>query len=146
MQIWTDTPQNFAEPLVFLRNDSIFVHVEDGDCKITFYDKATENTVSYKGNYAGYANPSDSLVVCLDRHNYIPYIWDYSKDVYIQNENIDGEVRLYKGNTIHIGNHVTNTKTTGDVNIQNSTITIIGKELELQSGVYIESDFEFVNQ
>ena len=146
MQIWTDTPQNFAEPLVFLRNDSIFVHVEDGDCKITFYDKATENAVSYKGNYAGYANPSDSLVICLDRHNYIPYIWDYSKDVYIQNENIEGEVRFYKGNTIHIGNHVTNTKNTGDVNIQNSTITIIGKQLDLQSGVYIESNFEFTNQ
>ena len=146
MQIWTDTPQNFVEPLVFLRNDSIFVHVEDGDCKITFYNKVTGNVVSYKGNYAGYANPSDSLVICLDRHNYIPYIWDYSKDVYIQNENIEGEVRFYKGNTIHIGNHVTNTKDTGDVNIQNSTITIIGKQLDLQPGTYIESDFEFVNQ
>ena len=146
MRIYTETPQYFAEPLIFSRGDSIFVFVEDGDCNITFYDKLTEEVKSYKGNYAAYANPSDSLVICLDRHNYVPYIWDYSKDVYIQNENIQGETRIYTGNTIYVGNHVTVTKTEGDVNIQNSNITIHGKQLELHPGTQIDKNFIFLNR
>ncbi len=146
MQIYTDIPQNFAEPLIFLRDDSIFVFVEDGDCKITFYNKETEEVKSYKGNYATYANPSDSLVICLDRHNYIPYIWDYSKNVYIQNENINGEVRNYVGNVIWIGKDVTTSKPSGDVHMQNSNITIEGQQLELHPGTYIDKNFIFQNR
>ena len=146
MRIYTETPQYFAEPLIFSRGDSIFVFVEDGDCKITFYDKFTEEVKSYKGNYAAYANPSDSLVICLDRHNYVPYIWDYTKDVYIQNENIHGETRVYTGSTIYVGNHVTATKPTGDVYIQNSNITIHGERLELQPGTRIDRNFNFHNR
>lgn len=145
MQIYTDKPKRFAEPLIFSRGDSIFVFVEDGDCRITFYNKVTKQVKSYKGNYAGDANPSDNLTICLDRHNYIPYIWDYSKDVYIQNEDIQGETRVYTGNSIYVGNNVTSTKPTGDVNIQNSQITIQGKRLELHPGTKIDKNFKFQN-
>lgn len=137
MMIYTEKPQKFAEPLIYSRGDSIFVFTEDGDCDITFYNKATEEVKSYKGNYAAYANPSDSLVICLNRHNYVPYIWDYTKDIYIQNEDIQGETRVYTGNTIYVGNNVTSTKPTGDVNIQNSHVTIQGKRLELHPGTRI---------
>lgn len=146
MRIYTETPQNFAEPLIFSRGDSIFVFVEDGDCRITFYNKITKEVKSYEGNYASYHNPSDNLIICLDRHNYVPYIWDYSKDVYIQNENITNETRVYRGNIIYIGNHVTGTKPVGDVNIQDSQITITGNGLDLQSGTYIDKNFIFQNQ
>ena len=146
MRIYTENPQNFAEPLIYSRGDSIFVFAEDGDCQITFYDKMTQDVKSYNGNYAAYANPSDSLVVCLDRHNYVPYVWDYTKDVYIQNENIMGETRVYKGNVIRIGNSVTATKPSGDVNIQNSQITIKGNRLELHPGTYIDKNFIFQNE
>lgn len=146
MQIYTDTPQNFAEPLIYSRGDSIFVFVEDGDCRITFYDKMTQDVKSYNGNYAAYTNPTDSLVICLSRHNYVPYIWNLEKDVYIQNENILGETRVYKGNIVRIGNHVTATKPTGDVNIQNSHITVKGHQLELHPGTYIDKNFIFQNE
>jgi hypothetical protein len=146
MQIYTDTPQNFAEPLIYSRGDSIFVLTEDGDCNITFYNKASEEVKSYKGNYAAYANPSDSLVICLNRHNYVPYIWDYTKDIYIQNEDIQGETRVYTGNTIYVGNNVTSTKPAGDVNIQNSHVTIQGKRLELHPGTKIDKNFIFQNR
>lgn len=119
---------------------------EDGDCQITFYNKVTKEVKSYEGNYASYANPSNDLVICLDRHNYIPYIWDYSKDVYIQNENIINETRVYRGNIIHIGNHVTDTKPVGNVNFQDSQITITGNGLDLQPGTYIDKNFIFQNQ
>ena len=101
---------------------------------------------SYKGNYAAYANPSDSLVICLNRHNYVPYIWDYTKDIYIQNEDIQNETRVYKGNSIYVGNNVTNTNPTGNVNIQNSHITIQGNRLELHPGTRIDKIFEFQNR
>lgn len=106
----------------------------------------TEDVKSYNGNHAAYANPSDSLVICLDRHNYVPYIWDYTKDLYIQNENIQGETRIYTGNTIYVGNNVTSTKPTGDVNIQNSHIIVRGKQLELHSGTRIDKNFIFQNR
>ena len=145
MQIYTDTPKKFAEPSIFSRGDSIFVFVEDGDCKITFYDKVTEDVKSYKGNYAGYANPSDSLVICLDRHNYVPYIWDYTKNIYVQNENIQNETRVYKGNNIYVGKNVTPSKPIGNVNIQNAHITIQGNRLELHPGTRIDKNFKFKN-
>lgn len=143
MQIYTDKPRKFSEPLVYSRGDSIFVSVEDGNCKITFYDKTTEDVKSYYGCHAAYANPSDSIIICLDRHNYIPFIWDYTKDVYIQNEYIQGEIRDYRGNTIYVGNNVTATKPEGEVNIQNSHITINGKRLELHAGTRIDKNFKF---
>jgi hypothetical protein len=146
MRIYTDIPLYFAEPIIFTRGDSIFVFVKDGDCKITFYDKTTKRIKSYKGNFAAYANPSDDLVICLDRHNYVPYISDYAKNVYIQNENIQGETRVYTGENIYVGNHVTSTKPTGDVNIQNSQITIHGSRLELHSGTQIDKNFKFSNR
>jgi len=146
MQIYTEKPHFFAEPLIYSRGDSIFVFSEDGDCKITFYDKVTEDVKSYKGNYAAYANPSDNLVICLDRHNYVPYIWDYSKDLYIQNEDIQNETRVYRGNTIYMGNNVTSTKPAGDVNIQNSYITIQGNKLEIRQGTRIDKNFKFQNR
>ena len=146
MRIYTDKPKHFAEPSIFSRNDTIYVFVEDGDCKITFLNKLTNRMESYIGNYAAYANPADSLVICLDRHNYVPYIWDYSKDLFIQNENIQNETRIYKGNAIYIGNNVTSTKPTGDVNIQSSNITIQGKRLELRPGTRIDKNFKFQNR
>ena len=115
-------------------------------CKITFYDKTTGDVKSYYGCHAAYANPSDSLVICLDRHNYIPFIWDYTKDVYIQNEYIQGEIRDYRGNTIYVGNNVTATKPEGEVNIQNSHISINGKRLELHAGTRIDRNFLFQNR
>lgn len=115
-------------------------------CKITFYDKTTGDVKSYYGCHAAYANPSDSLVICLDRHNYIPFIWDYTKDVYIQNEYIQGEIRDYRGNTIYVGNNVTATKSEGEVNIQNSHISINGKRLELHAGTRIDRNFLFQNR
>lgn len=106
----------------------------------------TQDVKSYNGNYAAYTNPTDSLVICLSRHNYVPYIWNLEKDVYIQNENILGETRVYKGNIVRIGNHVTATKPTGDVNIQNSHITVKGHQLELHPGTYIDKNFIFQNE
>lgn len=146
MRIYTDKPTYFVEPSIFSRGDSIFVYVEDGDSRITFYDKVTKEIKSYKGNYAGYANPSDRLVICLDRHNYVPYIWDYSKDIYIQNEDICGETRNYTGNSIYVGNNVTSTKPTGNVTIHNSCVNIHGKRLELHPGTQIAKNFKFQNR
>ena len=41
---------------------------------------------------------------------------------------------------------VTSTKPTGDVNIQNSHVTIQGKRLELRPGTRIDKNFKFQNR
>ena len=53
---------------------------------------------------------------------------------------------VYTGNTIYVGNNVTSTKPTGDVNIQNSHIIVRGKQLELHSGTRIDKNFIFQNR
>ena len=137
MQIYTDTPQNFAEPLIYSRGDSIFVLTEDGDCNITFYDKVTEEVKSYKGNYAAYANPSDSLVICLNRHNYVPKIVIAGPVINIQNENI-GDSRTYVADSVKIGTHVTDLKPLGNVVLEGGTTHIRAKTVKLMPGTLVK--------
>lgn len=146
MRMYTNTPNIFAEPSIYITNDSLKVNVNDGTCQITFYNKATGEIKQYENNYAAYAYPTSNLSICLNREGYAPYIWDYSKDLYIQNENIQGENRIYHGGTIRIGKNVTDTRPQGDVNITNSNITIKGRELELHPGTSIDANFIFQNQ
>ncbi|MBQ8968580.1 MAG: hypothetical protein IJ064_02440 [Bacteroidaceae bacterium] len=141
----TEKPHTFVEPTIFIQNDTAFVMVSDGDCQITFYDRNSGNIKTYIGDCAGYPNPSDNLHISLKRDNYIPYIWNSDADVFIQNETIQGENRVYRGGKICIGKNVTNTKPQGDVNIVNSNITIQGSELELHPGTFISSNFQFQN-
>ena len=58
----------------------------------------------------------------------------------------NGTIQVYKGNSIYVGNNVTSTKPTGDVNIQNSHITIQGKHLELRPRTRIDKNFKFQNR
>lgn len=92
-----------------------------------------------------YYNSSDDEL-SFETIDEVSFIWDYTKDLYIQNENIQGETRIYTGNTIYVGNNVTSTKPTGDVNIQNSHIIVRGKQLELHSGTRIDKNFIFQNR
>ena len=46
----------------------------------------------------------------------------------------------------YVGNNVTATKSEGEVNIQNSHISINGKRLELHAGTRIDRNFLFQNR
>ena len=83
--------------------------------------------VQYVGN--------DDISVCIDKHNYVPYVWE--KDIYIQNELIISSDREYNAQNVKVGNHVTDQKPQGNVNITNSKITISAQNVLLDKGTIV---------
>ena len=91
---------------------------------------------TYYGTNVNYQTDSDEVIVCVSRHNHIPYITNANNLVYIQNETINDN-RVYFGNTIKVGKNVTKKKTPGNVIINNGNVNITGNRVELQSGTKV---------
>jgi hypothetical protein len=139
MQIYTDCPTDILSPEVCRIEDTIYVTVKDGDARISFYTPATNLVDAYYGTNICYHTYSDDVIVCISRHNYIPYIIHSNDMLYIQNETIN-ENRVYSGNTIKVGKNVTNKKEHGDVIVNNGNVSITGKRVELQSGTKVSKN------
>lgn len=137
MQIWTDIPHNFAEPSIIRTKDSIFVQVNDGEARITFYAPSTGHVDSYVGTAVRYATLEDSITICINRHNYIPYIKE-SNVVYLQNDTLSENMRI-EGEYVIAGHHVTNSKPVGNLIMDGGNINIKAKnKAELHSGTIIK--------
>lgn len=137
MMIYTEKPTNFTDVSVTARNDSLIVSTNVSDVRITIYNPSTEAVHSYIGNYVKQPlSNADSLTICVDKHNYVPYICKYYKAQYIQNETICDN-RLYTGQTIKVGNCVTTTIGEGPVLIQNANVKMKAGTVELQPGTTI---------
>lgn len=134
MQIITNCPTNIQTPDVYLVDDTIFVHIKDGDARISFYTPSTKQVDTYYGTSIRHKITSYDVNVCISRHNYVPYITN--ANVYIQNEAITDN-RKYLGNIVKIGRNVTDRRAQGDVVVNSSNVSIKGKSVELQSGVKV---------
>lgn len=117
-------------------DDGLYALLREEDVRITFYTPSSNRVDSYIGNYMEYTTTADSVIICLDKHNYIPYIQTYQKDLFIQNETI-GDQRSYLGRNILVGNHVTNDQPTGNVLIQSANIKMEGESVALMPGTTI---------
>ena len=151
MEIWTDTPQKIDNPLVVRTKDSIFVQVNDGFARITIYLPALEEehpdqcVYSYVGtelsHYIGDENIIDveDIIVCIDRHNCIPYVLNGADIYYLQNDTISGN-RTITGNRIIAGRNVTDKQAPGKVLFDGGgTVNIKGKQrVELHPGTEIK--------
>ena len=142
MQIYTDCPANIQEPDICRIGDTIYVEVKDGDARISFYTPSTKHVDAYYGTNVNYQTTSNDVVICITRHNYIPYITNANNLVYIQNETINNN-RVYFGNTIKVGRNVTNRKASGDVVVHNGNVSITGKDVKLESGIKISKGSVF---
>lgn len=144
MMIYTDVPQSFQEPVIETTVDSIYIHVTDGDARITVntYQNGQQVTNSYIGNYLRIPNKTEMVTITLDRHNYIPYIYEAQ---FIQRKNISGIKNYKKNKLIKIGNHVCS-RISGDVLIQNADVSIKAESVELHPGTtIINSNVEINN-
>ncbi len=145
MEIWTETPQMIDNPLVVRTKDSIFVHVNDGAARITIYFPAFEEenpemcVFSYVGTELSREIDDDDVIVCIDRHNYIPYVVEGGDIYYLQNETISGN-RTIRGKRIIAGRNVTDKRAPGKVVFDGGgTVTIKGsKRVTLHSGTEIK--------
>lgn len=138
MRMYTQVPNNFHQPSMCFSNDSIYVYTDE-ICDINIYNK-TRNTVhAFKGNQAVVpVSTNDHISVCLDKPNYVPYLWDTENDVFIQNETISDQ-RAFIGSNIYIGTNVTDQKPEGPVVFDNSDVHISGTMLKIDKGTTIKN-------
>ena len=136
MMIYTDVPMHFSNPIVNIHNDTIFVQTTEDSVRISIYNLNTQHVDSYLGNHIEYPLGNDEIKVCLDKHNYIPYIINCGNSVFIQNETVN-DTRTYKGNNISVGKSVTSTKPTGEVLINGANIKMNGKTIILDAGTTV---------
>lgn len=88
MMIYTDVPKDFSTPVIKYMNGKIYVKSPCDSTRITFYTPSSVTPVvdTFIGNSIEYETNADSVKICVDKHNYVPYVW--YKNLYIQNENI----------------------------------------------------------
>ena len=143
MMIRTETPQEFS-PYIKRSNGVISVNTNCEGTRISFYTPSTNQVDSYIGQSISYPTTADSVIVCIDKHNYIPFVVNCDKNVYIQNETINDE-RVYVGENILVGKNVTTLKEQGEVLIQNANVKFQGKDVILQPGTTITNSNVEIN-
>lgn len=137
MMIYTEQPVAINNPSIYVKGDTIKVRTTDGDARISFQTLAPSLVVdSYLGSSVDYVSTADSVTICIDRHNCIPYIITYHRNEYIQDETITDN-RTYIGKTVKAGRSVTTTKPVGDVIINGANLIIQGGNVELHPGTTI---------
>ena len=97
-----------------------------------------------KGNECVFNNVSGDLSIVVTKQNYIPYIKTtyvepQAKNVYVQNENINGE-KSFRGENIYVGTDVTTSKPKGDVRINGGTYIFDAEKYVIKPNVYISRD------
>ncbi len=139
MTIFTDNPMEFTNATVSMSGTTVLVStggVTDCTIALTSMDLGESYFSVEKGvSSAIFLDVSVPYYVTITKHNYKPY--QYSTDIYIQNEDIAID-KNYKGRNIYVGNNVTSSIIYGDVFIEDS-INVI---LEADEDVYIEGGFE----
>ena len=143
LMIRTEVPQKFS-PSIKRTNGVISVNANCDSTRISFYTPSTNQVDSYFGRTIDYPTTADSVIVCIDKHNYIPFVVNCDKNVYIQNETINDE-RVYVGENILIGKNVTTLKEQGEVLIQNANVKFQGKDVILQPGTTITNSNVEIN-
>lgn len=118
----------------------------DGDARISFHAVGAFYKSSYIGNHAAFKMRNKDVVVCVDRHNYIPFVVKISSDGFIQNENINDNRVYNNSSTIKIGSNVTTTKASGDVVIDGANVTINAANVELHPGTTIVNSNVIINK
>jgi len=145
MMIYTEQPITINHPYICVNGNTISVQTTDGDARISFYVPQDSSMIdSYLGNSVDYTTNADSVIICVDRHNCIPYIVTYHKNEFIQNENIN-DVRTYIGKTIKVGRNVTTTIPVGDVIIDDANMRLQGGTVELHPGTLITNSNVIIN-
>ena len=145
MMMYTQQPVNICSPSIIVKGDTIKVSTTDGDARISFHTLGSTLAVdSFLGTSVDYITFSDSVTICIDRPNCIPYIVTYHRNEYIQNETISDN-RTYIGTNIKAGRSVTTTKPVGDVIINGANLVIQGGNVELHPGTTIINSNVMIN-
>ena len=145
MRIYTKKPTTISTPTINVNGNTIHVETTLSKARISFYTPGTTPVVdSYLGNSVDYTTTADSVVICIDRQNCIPYVVTYHRNEFIQNETISNS-RTYVGKNIKVGKNVTNTIPVGNVVIDGADVVIQGGNVELHPGTTIINSNVLIN-
>ena len=135
MMLYTENPRYFYSPAIHLNNDTLYVNTSEQKCKINIVKNTTGEVYSYFGDNVRLYIGDEDVSVCIDKHNFVPYIWH--RNLCIQNEDFVYTSKDYHAHNVKVGKHVTDQKPQGNVNVINSTITIKADKLVLDKGTNI---------
>lgn len=135
MMLYTENPQYFNTPSIYIKNDTLYVNVLEEECKINIVNNTTDEVQSYLGENLSLYVGNNDISVCIDKHNYVPYVWH--KNLYIQNENIVSTSKEYHAQNVKVGNDVTSQKLQGNVNLINSKVSFKANNVLFDRGTYV---------
>ena len=144
LEIWTDTISKFPEVDFTYENGVINIDTRTiEDYTVTLFsqtDSSYFKKITVDGKTATISDVPSSFVMSINKHNYMPLVYNVSEgNIYVQNENY-ALVRELVGNNVYIGSNVTNTQPNGNVTIKSGAelnINAKGKTI-INKGVVIE--------
>ena len=149
LEIWTDTISKFPDIEVSFENGILNIDTRTvEDYTLTLFSQTDSNyfkKVIVEGNTVSVTDVPTSFVMSLNKHNYMPLVYNVSEgDIYVQNENY-ALVRKLVGNNVYIGSDVTNTKPQGNVvvksgaelSIDAKSKTVINNGFKVEQGAKI---------
>lgn len=152
LEIWTDTISKFPQIDFTYENGAVNIDTRTiEDYTITIFsltDSCYFRKISVEGTTATITNVPSSFVMSINKHNYMPLVYNISDgDIFMQNENY-ALVREIVGNNVYIGSDVTDAQPRGKVTIKSKAgmnidakgKTIVNKGVVIEKGakVYIK--------
>ena len=149
LEIWTDTISKFPDIEVSFENGILNIDTRTvEDYTLTLFSQTDSNyfkKVIVEGNTVSVTDVPTSFVMSLNKHNYMPLVYNVSEgDIYVQNENY-ALVRKLVGNNVYIGSDVISTKPQGNVvvksgaelNVDAKSKTVINNGFKVEQGAKI---------
>lgn len=152
LEIWTDTISKFPQIDFTYENGAVNIDTRTiEDYTITIFSLTDNNyfkKIYVEGTTATITNVPSSFVMSINKHNYMPLVYNINDgDIFMQNENY-ALVREIVGNNVYIGSDVTDAQPRGKVTIKSEAEmnidakgkTIINKGVVIEKGakVYIK--------
>lgn len=147
LEIWTGNQQEFSD-VEIVQNSGVTTistgNISDFNVSVVSDAGDLVEYVHSSGTSATLYNVADEYTIVVNKHNYIPYIYDCN--VYIQNETVTAP-KSYEANMIKVGSDVTTSKPAGEVNFVKSrgscNIVLKAGNVELDKGTNVSSGVEF---
>ena len=140
MPIFTWTPQSFANVNINFSNGTVNVTTGVSDCRICVSSASDYGNSYYElsdsTNSATFSGVNDDCFVCITKTGYIPYLARVGTSVFLQNETIKSDLRVFS-TTTDAGSNVTTLKPQGPVSIEKGKLSV-----RSQGNVTLKNDFE----
>lgn len=150
LEIWTDTISKFPDIDISYDNGVLSIDTRKiEDYTVTLFSQTDSNYFrkqNVEGTIVTLSNIPRSFVLSLNKHNYMPLVYNVTNgDVYIQNENY-ALVRNISANNVFIGSDVTSSKPQGGITVKSGAILNIeanGKTL-INKNFKVEKDAKII--